>query len=105
MGRISIAAFRPKPGMEDDLLNVLEDRAPLLRSLGMITERKPINMRSSEGVIVHVSEWIDDDAITRAHSNPDILALWQRFNDCCEFIKLDSLSESHDNFATFAAID
>ncbi|MCH8822912.1 MAG: hypothetical protein IH984_05315 [Planctomycetes bacterium] len=105
MGLISIAAFKPKPGMEDELLKVIEDRIPLLRSLGMITERKPINMRSSEGVFVHVSEWVDDDAISRAHSNPDVLALWQRFDDCCEFVKLDSLSESHNDFATFTAID
>lgn len=105
MGLISIAAFKPKSGMGDELLKVLADRIPLLRNLGMITERKPINMRSSEGVIVHVSEWVDDDAITRVHSNPDVLALWQRFSDCCEFIKLDSLCESHDDFATFTAID
>lgn len=105
MGLISFAVFKPKPGKEDDLLQVIEDRSPLLRKLGMMTERKPISMRSSEGAIIHVSEWVDDDAITRAHSNPEVLALWQRFSDCCDFIKLDLLSESHDTFATFDAID
>ena len=105
MGRISIAAFKPKPGKEDDLLKVLDDRIPLLLSLGMDTDRKAITMRSRQGVIIQVSEWVDDDAITRAHSHPEVLALWQRFDDCCEYVKLDTLSESHDDFATFTAID
>ena len=105
MGRISIAAFKPKSGKEDDLLKVLDDRIPLLLSLGMDTDRKAITMRSREGVIIQVSEWVDDDAITRAHSHPEVLALWQRFDDCCEYVKLDTLSESHGDFATFTAID
>ena len=105
MGRISIAAFKPKPGMEDQLLKVIDDRVPLLRKLGMVTDRPPIGMRSSDGVIIHISEWVDNEAITKAHSHPDVLALWERFGTCCEFVKLDSLSESHDDFATFDAIN
>lgn len=105
MGRISIAAFKPKPGKEDELLKVIDDRVPLLRKLGMLTDRPPIGMRSSDGVIIQVSEWVDDDAITKAHSHPDVLALWERFGACCQYVKLDSLSESHDDFATFEAID
>ena len=104
MGRISIAAFKPKPGMEDQLLKVIDDRVPLLRELGMVTDRPPIGMRSNDGVIIHISEWVDDQAIAKAHSNPDVLALWERFGACCEYVKLDSLLESHDDFATFQAI-
>ncbi len=105
MGRISIAAFKPKPGMEDQLLKVINDRVPLLRKLGMVTERTPIDMRSRDGVIIQVSEWIDDEAIAKAHSHREVLALWERFDACCEYVKLDSLSESHDDFATFDSID
>ena len=35
MGQIVIAAFRPKPGMEEKLLKVIADRLPLLRGLGL----------------------------------------------------------------------
>ena len=105
MGRISIAAFKPKGGREDDLLQVIDDRVPLLRRLGMVTDRAPIGMRSNDGVIIQVSEWVDDEAIDRAHSHPDVLALWERFGACSEYVKLDSLSESHDDFATFQSID
>ena len=104
MGRVSIAAFRPKTGKEDELLKVIDDRVPLLRKLGMVTDRIPIGMRSRDGVIIQVSEWVDDEAIGKAHSHSEVLALWERFDACCEYVKLDSLSESHDDFATFEAI-
>lgn len=38
MRRITIAAFKPKLGKEDDLLKVIDDRVPLLRKLGMLSE-------------------------------------------------------------------
>ncbi len=66
MGRISLAAFKPKPGKEDDLLKVVDDRVPLLRKLGMVTDRAPIGMRSSDGVILQVSESHDDFATFEA---------------------------------------
>jgi len=56
MGLISVAAFRPKPGRERELLNVIADRLPLLRRLGLATNREPILMRSRDGTIVQVSE-------------------------------------------------
>ena len=104
MGKISIAAFRPKPGKEDELLSVIASRLPLLRSLGLATERENITMRSADGVIVDVSEWVDEEAIARAHQTPEVLAMWERFDACCEFIKLDTLAETHDDFASFEPV-
>jgi len=104
MGRISVAAFRPKTGMEDELRRVIADRLPLLRRLGMATEREPILMRSTEGVVIQVSEWTDDEAIARAHEAPEVLELWRRFDACCTCVRLDTLAESHDDFATFEAV-
>ena len=104
MGQISVAAFRPFEGKEAELMAVIDDRLPILRRLGMATDREPVNMRSRDGVIIHTSEWVDDDAITRAHSHPEVLAMWERFGACSEYVKLDTLSESHDDFATFSAV-
>lgn len=104
MGQISVAAFRPLEGKEAELMAVIAERLPILRRLGMATDREPINMRSRDGVIISVSEWVDDDAITRAHSHPEVLAMWERFGACCEYVKLESISESQDDFATFEAV-
>ena len=104
MGFISIAAFKPKPGKEADLTKVIDDRLPLLRRLGLATDRAEIRCRSKDGVVITISEWSSQEAIDRAHKTPEVLELWNRFWDCCEFVKLDALAESHDAFATFAAI-
>ena len=105
MGQITIAAFRPKPGMEAELLAVIADRLPLLRKLGLSTARAPVLMRSREGVIIEVSEWVSEEAIERAHRTPEVLALWGRFGACSDYVKLDSLAETHEDFATFSTID
>lgn len=104
MGQISIAAFKAKPGKDADLLNVIDDRLPLLRRLGLATDRAEIRCRSKDGVVIMISEWTSQEAIDRAHETPEVLELWNRFWACCEFVKLDAVAESHDAFATFDAI-
>jgi quinol monooxygenase YgiN len=105
MGVISVAAFRPKPGREAELLRVIADRLPLLRRLGLATDRAPINARSRDGVILHISEWAGEEAIECAHRTPEVLALWDRFAACCDFVSLETLAEAREEFATFEAID
>ena len=104
MGKIVIAAFKPKPGMEDELKKVISDRLPLLRSLGLATDRANITMRSQNGTFIDVSEWTDEDAIAKAHQTPEVHALWQRFEACSDFVRLETLDEIQQDFATFDAI-
>lgn len=105
MGQISIAAFRPHVGKEAELLAAIADRLPLLRRLGLATERADILLRSRDGVIVSISEWTSLEAIDRAHKTPEVLALWQRFAACCEPVRLNTLSESAEMFATLEAVN
>lgn len=105
MGLISIAAFRAKPGKDRDLTQVLDDRLPLLRRLGLATGRPEVRCRSRDGVIVTISEWASAEAIEKAHHTPEVHALWDRFFACCEWVKLQGLPEAAEDFATFQAID
>ena len=104
MGRIVIALFKPKPGKEEQLQAVINDRLPLLRRLDMATDRPNITMRAKNGTILDVSEWVDDDAIDRAHEHPEIHALWARFEECCTYETLQSLDEVAGMFPTFDAV-
>lgn len=105
MGRIVIAAFRPHPGKEDELLSVIRDRLPLLRRLGMATDRQSITMRAGDGAILEISEWVDDAAIERAHAHPEVLALWERFEACSEYVGLRTIDETAGPFPTFSAVE
>lgn len=104
MGLISVAAFRPRPGKERALRRVLARRLPLLRRLGLATARTPVLMKSSDGVIIQVSEWTSASSIRTAHRHPEVLALWEEFSACSEYVRLDELPESHEEFATFRAV-
>ena len=55
-------------------------------------------------MLIDVSEWSSEAAIERAHEMPEVLAMWERFEKCCDFIKLDELAEVHDDFPGFEAI-
>ena len=104
MGDMVIVAYRPKPGREDDLLTLTRDHVSKLRQLGLATDRTTLAMRSKEGIIVEVFEW-QDGAINAAHTNPDVLAMWEHYAAVCDYVPLHELPEARDMFAQFEPID
>jgi len=58
MGSISVAGYRPRPGFEETLLDLVRNHLPPLRAQGLVTERAPIVMRAADGTIVEVFEWV-----------------------------------------------
>ncbi|WP_375383607.1 hypothetical protein [uncultured Sphingomonas sp.] len=103
MGDMVIVAYRPKPGKEDELLALTRDHVPELRRLGLATDRTTLVMRSKDGIIVEVLEWLDG-AINAAHTNPDVLAMWERYGAVCEYVPLHKLPDARDLFAQFEPI-
>src|SRR5712691_4300113 len=73
----AVVAYRPKPGKEKELLELVRRRVPTLWKEGLVTERAPTIMRSRNGTIVEVSAWKSREAIDAAHKNPHVLAMWQ----------------------------
>jgi hypothetical protein len=55
-GVIALVAYRPKPGKETELLDLVRGRVPTLRKEGLVTDRKPTIMRGSDGTIIEVSD-------------------------------------------------
>jgi len=103
-GIIVIVAYRPKPGKETELLELVRNRAPTLRKEGLVTDRKPTIMRARDGTIIEVSEWKSREAIDAAHKNPNVLAMWDKFFKLCDCIPLKNLPESEEMFAGFEPI-
>lgn len=102
---IAIAIFRPKPGNTDELLGCLRDHMPLMRRLNFVTKREAIVMRAAGGEILEVFEWISPEAIDAAHEDPEVLALWKRYEACCEYITLSDLAEATKLFPGFEPIE
>jgi quinol monooxygenase YgiN len=104
-GVVVIVAYRPKPGKENELVDLVRSRVPTLRKEGLVSDRVPTIMRSRDGTIIEVSEWKSREAIDAAHKNPNVLAMWNKFFAICDCIPLNTLAESSEMFAGFEPID
>jgi hypothetical protein len=104
MGDMVIVGYRPKAGSEAELLALVRDHVPLLRRLGLASDRPALAMRAADGTIVEVFEW-RDGAIASAHEQPEVLAMWGRFAAVCDYVPLTELSETKERFAQFEPVD
>jgi quinol monooxygenase YgiN len=104
-GVCAVVAYRPKPGKEQELLELVRSRVPILHNEGLVTNRVPTIMRSRDGTIVEVSEWKSREAIDAAHKNPNVLAMWNKFFAVCDCVPLNTLPEVGDMFAGFTPIE
>ncbi len=103
-GIIVIVAYRPKPGRESELLEIVRGRVPILRQEGLVTDRIPVIARAKDGTIIEVSEWKSQKAIEEAHKNPRVLAMWDKFFAICDCVPLKTVPEAETMFAGFEPI-
>ena len=104
MGSISVACYRPKPGCEAALLELVRNHLPPLRAEGLVTGRASIVMRTKDGVIVEVFEWVSQEAIAGAHKNPVVLELWKQFEAVCRYETPSTLPEFQTMFSHFEPV-
>jgi hypothetical protein len=104
---IVIVAYKPKPGKEADLLQLTREHVPLLRSEGLATDHPVTACQAKDGTIVEVFEWADG-GVERAHTNPVVMKLWERYAAACDIVPLTSLTslpEASTMFASFTPLD
>ena len=101
MGSISVACYKPKPGQDQALLDLVREHLPPLRAEGLVTDRQSIVMRAADGTIVEIFEWVSKEAIAGAHSNPVVLELWKRFEAVCTYETPSNIVEFQNMFAHF----
>ena len=105
MGSISVACYKPKPGCEEALMELVRNHLPPLRAQGLVTERASIVMRTASGTIIEVFEWVSQEAVAGAHSNPAVIELWKKFEAVCTYEVPSSLAEFQNMFAHFEAVN
>jgi len=104
MGSISVACYKPRPGCEEALIELVRNHLPPLREQGLVTDRIPIVMRTADGTIIEVFEWVSQEAIAGAHTNPAVLALWKRFEAVCWYETPSNIPEFQNMFAHFTPV-
>jgi quinol monooxygenase YgiN len=105
MGRIVIVAYKPKPGKAEALKELTKTHVARLKKEGLVTGREPVIMETADGTIIEVFEWLSSEAIRSAHSNPEVLKMWEEYAAVCDYVPLGSLSEASNMFADFTSVD
>ena len=105
MGVIVIACYRPKPGKDAQLEALTLEHVSTLRGLGLATPRAPIVARSKDGTIVEMFEWTSQEAIENAHEQPEVVKMWQRYGEVCDYVKVADLPEAGDMWASFVPLN
>lgn len=104
MGRFVVVAYKPKPGKDLELLEVVRRHLKVLKEQELVTDRPAYIMRAAEGVVVEVFEWRSAEAIGQAHTNAAVQSLWGQFAEVCDYVPLASLQEARQMFAEFDAV-
>lgn len=105
MERIVIVAYKPFPGKESELKNLMKNHWGILREEGLVTDRKSIICKSNDGTIIEVFGWKSKEAIEQSHSNEIVKKMWGEFSKVCEYVPISEVSESLKLFSEFEPID
>lgn len=105
MSRIVIACYKPKPGQEGSLRSLVQRHVPLLRSENLVTDRVATIMQAKDGTIIEVFEWLSNEAIEAAHSNPRVREMWDEYATLCDFTPVGSVEEATQIFSEFTPLD
>jgi hypothetical protein len=101
MGKIVIATYKPKAGKEKILDRLVRDHVKVLRNQGLATLRPPMIMKSADGTVVEVFEWISKQAIEEAQKNKDVQEYWAKYKEVCDIIPVSDLIEANTSFSEF----
>lgn len=104
MGSISVACYKPRPGKEADLLDLVRNHLPPLRAEGLVTDRNSIVMQAADGTLIEVFEWVSREAIEGAHKNQAVIDLWKKFEAVCWYETPSNLPEFQNMFAHFEPV-
>lgn len=104
MGVFVIAAYRPKPGQEEALIGVLRRHHGILKLQGLVTDFRPVVLKSKAGEYLEIFEWKSEQAVEAAHKNPSVKELRQRFEACCDSVKLGDIAECAEPSPNFIKV-
>jgi len=105
MGHITIAAYKPKPGKENALKEVMKTHLPILKQEGLVRDQESYIMEAADSTVVEVFEWLSEEAIQQAHTNPAVLKMWGEYAEVCDYIPVGNLAEAGQLFSGFKPLN
>ena len=104
MGRVVIACYVPKAGMEGELRDLARAHVPRLRAEGLVTDREPIVAVAADGTVIEVFEWRSEEAIARAHTSAAVRSMWEEYDRVCRYVPIGEVPEAARLFSEFTPL-
>lgn len=101
MGHTVIVAYKPKEGKAGALKELMKTHLPRLKAQGLVRDKESYIMEAADGTIIEVFEWLSEDAIRNAHTNPEIQKMWGEYAAVCDYIPVGSVPETAQLFSGF----
>lgn len=100
-----IAAYRPKPGKDEELRKLMCEHRQALADAHLVTRKVPLILRArSDGTLVEIFEWASAKAADRAHRHASIRAMWNKLAAVADFVALSDIAEAGKAFSHFEAL-
>jgi hypothetical protein len=83
---ITLCRYWVKPEKEEEFKKLLVQHWPTFTKLGLVKESPHLVFRGEEkGRLFYVETfpWKDAEAMTRAHSLPEVASVWEPMGNCC----------------------
>lgn len=103
--QIVFALYRPRDGKDAELQKLITAHIPTLRQLDLITDRKPMLMRSENGTYIEVFEWASPEAANLAHQHPEVAKVWENMAKVADLLPMQSLKEMGGLFPHFQPVN
>jgi hypothetical protein len=103
-GEAVLAMYRPKAGKDAAVRDVIAKHVASLREWGLATARPATLLQARDGTYVEIFEWVPGGA-ERAHQDPRVMEIWDRFSAVCDFVSLKDLPDAERPFPHFRAVD
>jgi hypothetical protein len=78
-----ICMYRPRDGAVDDMVDLIRRHRAVCTELGLVTDRPEEvyiggDQDGSGPLIASIFQWVDAEAVGRAHHHPQIGAIWEQ---------------------------
>ena len=103
-GSVVLCCYRPKPGKQAELLEVLRDHVQTLRMLGFAAGHARTLMTAADGTVIEIFQWDSEDASRKAHDHPEVRKIWKRIEDLAACVPIGTVAEAAKPFSPFQSV-
>lgn len=94
--QLTLCRYWVKPEKEKEFRNLLEKHWPIFTELGLVADGPHLVFRGEDNgrlFFVETFPWKDAEAMKRAHSLPEVAAVWEPMGHCCTDMEFPSVEQ------------